>query len=78
MKKGLIKLKSYMERFIKSTDSRLNLMDIKITAKGHIPQVNNALAAMQRNLDLMIESVINAQKGVLQPQTVAPSLIIEK
>jgi hypothetical protein len=75
--KGLIKLKSYMERLIESTDSRLNLLDIKITAEGHIAQVNNALAAMQRNLDLMIESVINAQKGVLQPQIVAPSLIME-
>jgi hypothetical protein len=75
--KGLIKLKSYMERLIESTDSRLNLLDIKITAESHNAQVKNALAAMQRNLDLMIESVINAQKGVLQPQIVAPSLIMK-
>jgi hypothetical protein len=32
---------------------------------------------MQRNLDLMIEIIINAQKGVLQPQRVPPCLIIE-
>ncbi|PNF41544.1 hypothetical protein B7P43_G12317 [Cryptotermes secundus] len=68
MKKGLMKLKSYMEWFIESTDSGLNLMDIKITAEDHIAQINNALAAMQLNLDLMIESVINAQKGCCNPK----------
>jgi hypothetical protein len=76
-KNGLIRLKSYMERFVENTESRLNLLEIKIRAEGHIAQVNNALSAMQRNLDLMIESVINAQTGILQPQIVAPSLIIE-
>jgi hypothetical protein len=75
--KGLIRLKSYMEQFVGNTESRLNSLDTKITAEGHIAQVNNALSAMQRNIDLMIESVINAQKGILQPQIVAPSLILE-
>lgn len=32
---------------------------------------------MQRNLDLMIESILNAQKGILQPQIVSPSLLLE-
>ncbi|PNF42917.1 hypothetical protein B7P43_G12321 [Cryptotermes secundus] len=32
---------------------------------------------MQTNIDLMIESVINAQRGMLQLQIVAPSLILE-
>jgi hypothetical protein len=73
----LINLKSYMERFISNAESRLNLLDIKITTEGHIAQVNNALNVMQRNLDLMIECVINAQKGVLQPQIVPPSLILK-
>jgi hypothetical protein len=74
---GLRKLKSYMERFATNTESRLNLLDIKITAEGHIAQVNHALTAMQRNLNLLIDSVINAQKGVLQPQIFTPSLLIE-
>jgi hypothetical protein len=76
-KNGLIKLKSYMERIVTNTESRLNLLDLKITAEGHIAQVNSALSAMQRNIDLIIESVVNAQKAILQPQTVAQSLILE-
>jgi hypothetical protein len=69
IKNGLLNLKSYMEKVTSKTESRLNILDIKITAEGHIAQVNKALNAMQRNLDLMIESVINAQKGVPQPQS---------
>jgi hypothetical protein len=76
-KNGLIKLKSYMERILTNTESQLNLVDLKITAEDHIPQVNSTLSAMQINLDLIIESVINAQKGILQPQIVAPSLVSE-
>jgi hypothetical protein len=77
IKNGLLNLKSYMERFTSNTESRLNLLDIKIRAEGHIARINYALHAIQRNLDIMIESVINAQKGVLQPQIVSPGLLIE-
>jgi hypothetical protein len=36
-----------------------------------------ALNAMQINLDLMIESILKAQKGVLKPQIVSLTLLIE-
>lgn len=65
-----------MEKFVSNTESRLNLLDIKITAEGHTAQVNNALNAMQSNLHLMTQSAINAQKVVF-PQIVSPSLIFE-
>jgi hypothetical protein len=77
MRNGLIDLKSYMEKFISNDESLLNLLDIKITVECHIAKVNNALNAMQGNLDLMIESVIKAQRGTLQPQIVSQNLIIE-
>jgi hypothetical protein len=77
IKSGLIKLKDYMESVASNSESRLNILDVKITVEGYIAKVNNALDAMQRNLDLMIESVMNAQKGILQPQIISPSLIVE-
>ncbi|XP_023715320.1 uncharacterized protein LOC111868676 [Cryptotermes secundus] len=77
IKRGLTELKTYMEKFIGETEARLALISIKINIESHIAQVNSALNAMQRNLDLLIESILNAQKGVLQPQIVSPSLIIE-
>jgi hypothetical protein len=74
---GLNNLKSYMEKFTSNTELRMNILEIKITVEGHIARINNSLNAMQRNLDLLIESVINAHKGVIQPQLIAPSLIME-
>jgi hypothetical protein len=32
---------------------------------------------MQKNLDLMIESILNAQKGILQHQIFSPNLLME-
>jgi hypothetical protein len=51
---GLMKLKSYLETFVTNTESRYSLLDVKITTESHIAHVNPALAAMQRNLDLLI------------------------
>jgi hypothetical protein len=68
VKEGLSNLKSYMERVTSETEFQLKVLKVKVTTEGHIAQVSNALDAMQRNLDLMIESILNAQKGVLQPQ----------
>ncbi|KDR16722.1 hypothetical protein L798_09562 [Zootermopsis nevadensis] len=55
VKEGLTSLKSYMEKVISETESHLNILNVKVTTEGHIAGVNNALDAMQRNLDLMIE-----------------------
>jgi hypothetical protein len=55
----------------------LNLLDVKITVEGHIARVNHAMEAIHRNLNLMIESVLNAQKGILQLQIVSPRVLIE-
>jgi hypothetical protein len=35
--------------------------------------VNNDFISAQRNLDLEIESILNAQKGTLQPQNESPT-----
>jgi hypothetical protein len=55
----------------------LNLLTVKVMVEGHITHVNNALVAVQRNLDLIVNSIFNAQKGILQPQIVPPHSLIE-
>jgi hypothetical protein len=64
-----------MERFVRQTEAKLNSISIKINAEGHIARVDNALISAQSNLDLVIESILNAQKGILQPQIVSPCYI---
>jgi hypothetical protein len=36
-------------------------------------RVNTATDTLQRNVDLLIDGTINAQKGVLQPQVISPT-----
>ena len=43
----------------------------------HITQVNNALTLLQRNVDLLLDSVLHAQTGKVQPQLVPPKLLLE-
>ena len=40
----------------------MNLFSAKIEIEGHILRANNAMNTLQHNLDLLIDSVINAQK----------------
>ena len=59
------------------TNEKINLFSAKIEIERHILRVNNATNTLQRNLDLLIESVINAQKWVLQPQVISPVTLME-
>ena len=43
----------------------------------HITQVNSALTILQRNIDLVLDSVQHAQSGSIQPQIVLPKLLLE-
>lgn len=43
----------------------------------HITQVNNALTLLHRNVDLLLDSVLHAQAGKVQPQLVPPKLLLE-
>jgi hypothetical protein len=40
-------------------------------------RVNNAMSTLQRKLDLLIDSVGNAQRGMLQPQIISPYSLME-
>jgi hypothetical protein len=77
IKEGVNKVKNYIEEFSTDMKPQLNLLDIKIQVEGHIAHTNHAMEAIHRNLNLIIESVLNAQKGILQPQIMSPNVIIE-
>lgn len=57
---------------LKETDSQDRMI-----RPGQIARVNHAMEAIQRKLNLIIESILNVQKGILQPQIVSLKLIIE-
>ena len=46
----------------------MSLLSAKLEVEGHILRVNHAMRTVQHKLYLIIDGVIHAQKGVLQPQ----------
>ena len=77
MRKGLVQVKDYIEKFVLKTESVKNTFSMKIMVEGHIAQVNDALSSVQRALSIPIDSIANVRKGILQPQIVPPSLLID-
>ena len=76
MKEGVRKVTDYMNVLKSETNANLNLVSAKIEVEGHLAKVSRAMNALQRNLDILIDSVINAHKGVLQPQIVSPATLM--
>jgi len=77
LKEGISRVTKYMDTLRLEINEKMNLFSMKIEVEGHILRVNNAINVLQRNLDLLIDSVINAQKGVLQPQMISPITLME-
>ena len=49
----------------------------KLEVEGHILRVNHAMRTVQHKIDLPIDSVIHAQKWVLQPQVASLVTLIK-
>jgi hypothetical protein len=77
LKEGMSSVTKYMNTLRTKTDEKMNLFNAKIEVEGHILRINNSMIVLQRNLDLLIDSVVNAQKGVLQPQVISPATVME-
>jgi len=75
LKEGVRKVTDYMTVLKSETNANLNLVSAKIEV-GHPANVSRAMNALQRDLDILIDSVINAHKGVLQPQIVSPATLM--
>ena len=77
VKEGLMQVKAYVESVVSAGTRVTNTLLAKITVESHIARVTEALNKSQRNLDILIDSIVNARKGILQPQVVPPSLLID-
>ena len=77
LKEGKSRVTKYMDTIRSVTNEKMNLFSMKIEVEGHLLRVNNAINVLERNLDLLIDSVMNAQKGVLQPQIISPITMME-
>jgi hypothetical protein len=77
VRKGLSAIQTYLDALSTETARKLDIFEAKFTTEKDITQVNNALTVFQRNIDLVLDSVLHAQAGNLQPQIVPPKLLLE-
>ena len=75
-KQGLVEIQAYLDALSIETAKRFTLMEAKFMIEKHITLVNNALTLLQRNVDLLLDSVLHAQAGKVQPQLVPPKLLL--
>jgi len=76
LREGIRKVTEYIGILRSEIDANINLVSAKIEVEGHITRVTNAMNALERKLDLLIDSVIHAQRGML-PQVISPATLIE-
>jgi hypothetical protein len=77
VKNCLLQIKNYIDSVVSNTRRTTDILSAKVTVEGHIARVNEALNVLQRNSDIQIDSIVNARQGILQPEVVLPSLLID-
>jgi hypothetical protein len=77
VKQGLVEIQTYLDSLASETAGKLTMFEAKFMIEKHITRVNNALILLQRNVDLLLNSVLHAQGGKVHPQTVPPKMLIE-
>ena len=77
MRKGLSDIQKYLDTLSLEAAHKLSIFEAKFMIEKYITQVNNALTILQRNMDLLLDSVVHAQTGGIQPQIVPPHLLLE-
>jgi hypothetical protein len=77
VRKGLSDIQTYLDTLSAETARKLDIFGAKFAIEKHITQVNTALTVLQRNTDLVLDSVLHAQAGHIQPKIVPPKLLLE-
>lgn len=77
VKQGLTDIQTYLNALTSETAGKLTMFEAKFMIEKHITRVNNALELLQRNVDLLLDSVLHAQVGKVQPQIVPPKVLLQ-
>ena len=76
VKQGLADIQTYLDSLSSETARKFSIFEAKLVVENHISRVSSALTLLQRNMDLVIDSVLHAQAGNVHPQIVPPQLLL--
>jgi chromosome condensin MukBEF ATPase and DNA-binding subunit MukB len=68
MREVLSQLQTYVTTFDSQIEKATYLLSLKITIEDHIAKALDALHAIQRTFYVLIDSIVDAQKGTLPPR----------
>ena len=54
------------------------MLSLKIAIESHIPKALDVSHAVQRTLDILVDTIADAQKGSLPPRVMSPALLMER
>jgi hypothetical protein len=74
---SLIQVKNFLDSVMADNQKKLNVLAAKIMVESHIARSREALDTLQRHLDIVLESIVDARKGILSPQIVSPKIIMD-
>jgi hypothetical protein len=77
VQKVLLDSKTYLDTLSAETALKLSMLEAKFMLEKNINQVNNALRNLQMNIYVVLDSLLHAKSGIVQPQIVPPRLLLE-
>jgi hypothetical protein len=63
VKQGLVDIQNYLDSLPSETTGKLTIFEAKFIIEKHITQVNNALTLLQRNVHLLLDTVLTLRQG---------------
>jgi len=76
MAEGLNQLQRHVNTFGTQLENTTYLLSLKIAIDSHIAKALDASQAVQRTLDLLVESLARAKEGTLPPRVMSPALLL--
>jgi hypothetical protein len=76
--KGLEEIAKHVNEQDGKTKEMFTAYSLLLTITEHAMQLNRATDECRREYEILIDAVVNSQKGVIEPQFVTPAQIVEQ
>ncbi|XP_046998333.1 uncharacterized protein LOC124613661 [Schistocerca americana] len=73
---GIMKLSKHVEDYENSTNRKIQHTLIVLTITEQLMQISNMFNELEREYDLLISAIVNAQKGLLEPHLINPVQVV--
>jgi len=77
IKEGEMKLRDYVQALDTETGRGFNIFHAKLEIESHALRASHAVMTIQNKIDVLIYSIINAQRGIVQPHIIYPKDLVD-